>query len=81
MKSRSEHVVTANQISSITGVQDDGFVTAILNLGPSQADIIMALQSLENNELKASLSMNSIVQHICEILKAHNDLNELGERL
>lgn len=77
----SKRSATARQIGSITGLEDDGFITAILSLGPTTNDVELAIQCLKDDGLRASHSVNSIVQRVCEILEAHNDLDELGERL
>lgn len=72
---------TLNQIRSITGLEDDGFITAILELGATPTDVRAAVECLENDELIASYSVNSMVQRICEILQVHQELDDLSERL
>ena len=71
---------TSGQIAKITGLEDDGFITAILRLGPTAAEVRQAFQCMDDGECSL-LSLNSNVQRICEILEAQRELNDLSERL
>jgi hypothetical protein len=78
-KKNKNNVATSSQIAKITGLEDHGYISAILSLGPTVEEVRVAFQCIDCAEDRSSLNGN--VLRICEILETQQELNELAERL
>lgn len=81
MTANQNKPATGKEIASITGLEDDGFITVILSLGATAAEVTQAFEYFENEEKTISHSLGGNVQRIYEILEEHDELNNLSERL
>lgn len=79
-KRNKEKVATSSQIAKITGLEDHGYISAILSLGATVAEVREAFQCMDCAESRSACSNGNILR-ICEILEAQQELNELAERI
>ncbi len=83
-KRNSTKPATGKEIMAITGLEEDEFITAILNIGATPAEVMLAFQWLENEDRKcpeSRISMDNKIKNVCEILEARRDLNKIAEHL
>ncbi len=79
---KSGKPATGEEIKAITGLEDHGYITAVLKTGATPAQVLQAFQWLESGEHKNSLnSMDSAVRCVCEILEANEEMNVIAEHL
>ena len=81
MSGKSKQPATGNDIKTITGLEDHGFITAILASGATPAQVLQAFEWLEADENPASGSDMALVKRVYEILKEKQEMCNLCERI
>lgn len=82
MSDKSKQPATGNDIKTITGLEDHGFITAILALGATPKQVLQAFEWFQAEEKDITTGPDiAIAKRVYEILKENQEMCDICERL